>query len=577
VTEQLAQTRFLARRGELSGLLGRLVELATLAGRADLAKTAGELLAHVAEPFLLVVVGEVKTGKSSLLNALLGAEVSAVAPDPCTDRIRIIARDHPGKLPSDNPLLARVTIDHPMLDGIALVDTPGVDSIIDRHQDITEHFIPRADLVLFAFSSLNPYSRVAWDFFDLVAETWRRKVVFVLTQADLATPDQIAVNTARLRELAADRHLAEPTVFVVSATLGTTDPETWGLAALRRHIRDMTARGGHRADKLDATRRSALRLLDVLGQSLARARRELAADLAEADRVRERLGLARQTADREVEVLRARVEAAYLRLSRDFETALAAELTLANMLGRSVTGLLRRRGAPTGPAARLEALSQQFARDLEREVEALARQGAEQVFDDISRHAKGLLDELRRRQAAVPDPGLDALAGQRDRVLAEVTARVEALLADGGPAAGLDARNVSGLDPRAAMGGALVVVGTIFAVAVKGAVLDVTGGVVAAAGALVAGSALFWQRPRVLAALRRGLAEGGQRLRLDLGERLGARLDRIFRELTDRFAPFFREVSARQTALDVLETRRDDLAAAFEAFETETDEDASSA
>lgn len=567
MSEPLALARYLARRDALSALLGRLLELLHLAGRNDLAQTAADLLGHVGEPFLIVVVGEVKTGKSSLLNALLGADVSDVAPDPCTDRIRIIARDPLPEVPDASSLVARVAIDHPLLDGIALVDTPGVDSIIDRHKDITEHFIPRADLILFAFSVLNPYSRSAWDFFDLVAETWRRKVVFVLTQADLASPEQISVNTARLLELAAERNLVDPPVFLVSALRGRTDPDAWGLTALRGHIQDLIARGGHQADKLDAVRRSALRLLEILGQSLDGAGRELAADLAEADRVRERLALARKTADREVEVLRARVEAAYGRLSAEFESALAAELTFGGMVSRSLSGLLRRRGAATGPAARLDELGRRFARDLEREVEGIARQGAEQVFDDIARHARGLLDDLHRRQSVVPDTGLEGLAAQRDRVLDEVTARVEALLADGGPTAGLAARDVAAMDPRAAMGGALVVLGTVFAVAVKGAVLDVTGGVVAALGALVAGSALFWQRPRVLAALRRNLAEGGRRLRLDLGERLQARLDRVFRELDDRFAPFFDEVSSRRTSLQDLLRHRDELAAAFAAFD----------
>ena len=170
----LLESRFLDRRAELSGLMGRLGELTARCGRADLEKVAAELAAHALEPFLFVVVGEVKTGKSSLINALLGATVTDVAPDPCTDRIRIIGRgDAPGETP-EGPLLTRVTLGNPILDGLAIVDTPGVDSIIDRHQEITEEFIPRADLVLFVFSALNPYSRSAWEFFDLASATWRR-------------------------------------------------------------------------------------------------------------------------------------------------------------------------------------------------------------------------------------------------------------------------------------------------------------------------------------------------------------------------------------------------------------------
>jgi len=564
VTPSLLETNFLARRTELSGYLDRLSEVLTQCGRTDLARTAGELRAHVSEPFLFVVVGEVKTGKSSLINALLGATVTDVAPDPCTDRIRIIARSEtPGTIET-GPLLTQVFIDNPILDGLAIVDTPGVDSIIDRHQEITENFIPRADLVLFVFSALNPYSRSAWDFFDLVADAWGRNVAFALSQADLASPEQIAVNSTRLRELAAARGLADPTLFLISATASLEDPEAGGIATLRRHIRDMTANGGHFAGKLDATRRSALRVLDDFGQSLAAQSRELATDMAEADRIRHRLNAARQAAGREAEVLRTRVEAAYTRLSAEFETAFAAELTFGGMIGRSLTGFWRK--TEPGPAAKLRELGEVFGRNLEREVEDIARQGALHIFESVSGYARMLLDELRLRRLAGTGSTTDTLAAQRDRVLAEVADRVEALLAEGGPMAGIDPKSVSGMDPRATVGGALVVLGTIFAVAVKSAVIDVTGGVIAALGALLAGSALFWQRPRVLAAMRRRLAAGGERLRKELDERLSARVDRIFRELAERFEPFFADIDTRRTVLEGLVARQTELDADFRAF-----------
>ncbi|WP_428568199.1 MAG: dynamin family protein [Solidesulfovibrio sp. DCME] len=561
----LLESRFLARRTELSGLVGRLGELAARCGRSDLEAVAAELAQHALEPFFLVVVGEVKTGKSSLINALLDAEVTAVAPDPCTDRIRVITRAaEPGETDA-GALLTRVTLDNPILDGLAIVDTPGVDSIIDRHQEITERFIPRADLVLFVFSALNPYSRAAWDFHDLAAEAWRRNVAFALTQADLATAEQIAVNTARLRELAGQRGMADPTIFLVSSTVSRTDPAAGGIEALRRHIRELTASGGHFAAKLDATRRSALRLLADLATGLEARSRELAADTAEAARIAKRLEAARLAAGREAEVLRTRVEAAYARLSGEFEAAFARELTFTGMLGRSLAGLWRR-GSQAGPAERLKQLGETFAADLEREVESIARQGAQHVFESVTGSAQLLLDELRRQRRDEELPA-DALGEQRQRVLSEVAAGVEALLADGGPLSGLDPGSVTGMDPKAALGGALVVLGTIFAVAVKSTVIDVTGGVVAALGALLAGSALFWQRPRVLAELRRRLAGGGERLRRELDERLAARVDRIFRELTTRFEPFFDDVADRRRSLEALTARRDALEAALAAFD----------
>ena len=563
----LLESRFLARRTELAGLLGQLVELVDRCGRADLADTARELAAHVTEPFLFVVVGEVKTGKSSLINALLGATVTEVAPDPCTDRIRIITRGAQPSETDDGPLLTRVTCDNPILDGLAIVDTPGVDSIIDRHQEITEEFIPRADLVLFVFSALNPYSRSAWEFYDLAAATWKRHVAFALTQADLASPEQIEINSARLRELARERGVSDPVVFLVAATKSLADPEGSGIEALRRHIRALTSTGGHYAAKLDATRRAAAQVAARLGDSLDGVAAELAADAAEADRMRKRLQAARQAAGREAEVLRVRVEGAYAKLSSRFEADFAEELTFGGMLGRAFTGLWRRGGKTAGPAARLGELGETFAKDLEREVDAIARQGAQHIFESVSLAVRTLLDELARRRDAAGGQPTDALTAQRDRVLDEVAGQVEALLADGGPMAGLDPKSVTGMDPKAALGGTLVVLGTIFAVAVKSVVVDVTGGVVAALGALLAGSALFWQRPRVLKEMRRRLAAGGEKLRLELDERLEARVDRIFRELDERFAPFFADIDDRREQLAALAARLTALREALTAFD----------
>jgi GTPase Era involved in 16S rRNA processing len=559
------ESRFLDRRAELSGLVGRLGELTARCGRSDLEKIAAELAAHALEPFLFVVVGEVKTGKSSLINALLGADVTDVAPDPCTDRIRVISRGAAQGEVADGPLLVRVTLDNPILDGLAIVDTPGVDSIIDRHQEITEAFIPRADLVLFVFSALNPYSRSAWEFYDLAAEAWRRNVAFALTQADLATPEQIAVNTARLRELASARGLDDPTVFLVSATQSRDDPEAGGIEALRRHIRALTASGGHFAAKLEATRRAAERVLADLGQTLEARGRELVADEEEAARIAKRLDAARLAAGREAEVLRTRVEAAYARLSGEFEADFARELTFGSMIGRSLAGLWRRKSQP-GPTARLKELGEVFAKALEREVDAIARQGAQHVFESVTGSVRMLLDELRRQRHDRDLPA-DALSAQRDRVLAEAADRVEALLADGGPVSGIDPGSVTGMDPKAALGGALVVLGTIFVVAVKSTVIDVTGGVVAALGAFLAGSALFWQRPRVLAEMRRRMAAGGERLRRELDEGLAARVDRIFRDVTERFEPFFVDIAARRGSLEELTARREALAKALADFD----------
>jgi len=56
---------------------------------------------------LIVIVGEVKAGKSSLINALMGEEVCEVAPGPCTAGIRELVYGGERKILSLGPFRER--------------------------------------------------------------------------------------------------------------------------------------------------------------------------------------------------------------------------------------------------------------------------------------------------------------------------------------------------------------------------------------------------------------------------------------------------------------------------------------
>ena len=77
-------------RVRLSEAIKTLHELIERIKSPELAQNASDLRERVKEPFMFVIVGEVKSGKSSFINALLntGTEVCKVAPDPCTDTIQ---------------------------------------------------------------------------------------------------------------------------------------------------------------------------------------------------------------------------------------------------------------------------------------------------------------------------------------------------------------------------------------------------------------------------------------------------------------------------------------------------------
>ena len=115
-----------------------------------------DLLATLEDLFTIVIVGEFNAGKSSLINTLFGVKLRTEGPIPVDDRISVLryGEEASQRVISDYVLEQFYPID--FLRNITLVDTPGTNSIVQRHQEITEDYIPRADLVLFVTSIDRP-------------------------------------------------------------------------------------------------------------------------------------------------------------------------------------------------------------------------------------------------------------------------------------------------------------------------------------------------------------------------------------------------------------------------------------
>ena len=173
------------------------------------------------EPFLLVVVGEFNAGKSAFINALLAARVLREGVTPTTAAITRLRYAHSYVEHRDGALLE---IGYPLelLRDVAVVDTPGTNAILRQHEQITEHFVPRADLVLFVTSADRPFTETERAFMERI-RTWGKKVVVVLNKVDLLAPGQIEEQVAFVRD-GVERLLGfRPEVFPVSARLAAQD------------------------------------------------------------------------------------------------------------------------------------------------------------------------------------------------------------------------------------------------------------------------------------------------------------------------------------------------------------------
>jgi small GTP-binding protein len=167
--------------------------------------------------FLLVIAGEFNSGKSSFINALLGERVLPEGVTPTTDRINILRH---GPTVSENLLEAYLLErTHPaeVLREINIVDTPGTNAIIRRHEELTRDFVPRSDLVLFVTSADRPFTESERAFLEQIRE-WGKKIVFIVNKVDILTRAEEREQVLRYVEENAAGLLGEtPELFAVSA------------------------------------------------------------------------------------------------------------------------------------------------------------------------------------------------------------------------------------------------------------------------------------------------------------------------------------------------------------------------
>jgi GTPase SAR1 family protein len=210
--------KYLELRSQLGTELGSLIALAHQIGAPEeTLRNLQDLVASLGQPFLFVVVGEVKSGKSSLLNALFGRDFCKVDVLPATDRIYVFKY---GEKAYDVQVSEHVTALYRPIDFLKdfnIVDTPGTNTIVANHQEITEDFVPVADLIVFVFADTNPWAASAWDFLRLIGQQWKKHIVFIVQQSDLREPHEVEIVARHLDQTVLQILGASRPIFAVSA------------------------------------------------------------------------------------------------------------------------------------------------------------------------------------------------------------------------------------------------------------------------------------------------------------------------------------------------------------------------
>lgn len=197
--------------------------------------------------FHLVVVGQFKRGKTSLINALLGADILPVAVVPLTSIVTILQYGetlllqvffNDGKsseitlqeladyvTEKGNPRnvkdVSEVVIFYPspyLKDGVRLIDTPGVGSIYQHNTDVAYHYLPKSDAAIFLLSVDQPMSQAELDFLKDVQE-YANKIFFLLNKADYLNDKELQESLNFSRGVLKDILGGDVRIFPVSAHL----------------------------------------------------------------------------------------------------------------------------------------------------------------------------------------------------------------------------------------------------------------------------------------------------------------------------------------------------------------------
>ena len=200
--------------------------------QSDERRRVEELLSGLDDLFTIVVVGEFNAGKSSLINALFGEKLRTEGPIPVDDRISILRHDETSRSRNVSEFIIEQHYPVDFLRHITLVDTPGTNSIVQRHQEITHDFIPRADLVLFVTSIDRPLSESERTFLHYIRE-WGKKVVFAVNKIDTKSDEELAQVIDYLQTNIRSIFGFDPIIFPVAAKLaleakkGDVPPRDW--------------------------------------------------------------------------------------------------------------------------------------------------------------------------------------------------------------------------------------------------------------------------------------------------------------------------------------------------------------
>jgi len=529
------------KTSQLALMVDKLIEVTHEIGHEKLLITLEELRSKLDAPFTFVIVGEVKSGKSSFINALLDTdkEICKVAPMPMTDTIQQIVYGPEERTEVINPYLKKIYQPVEILKEIAIVDTPGTNTIVEHHQEITEKFIPYSDLIVFVFEAKNPYRQSSWEFFDYINAEWHRKIIFVLQQKDLLPESDLKINFEGVIEHAKKKGLHDPKVFSVSAKLEIEHyKDISGFKEIRMYI-DQNITGGKAPElKFNNNITTLLTISEKLDNSLKPRIRQYEVDIKFRAEIRELIDTQHQKTEKQIHVLTDNLLDSYDNITRQKMGDLQDGLSFISVVKRSFSSIF---GKESSLKEWLNTQAKDFELKLNTSLRDKLQNGIIDVAENIQIMGKLVDNKLRYSETILKnnDEIFADIAERRINVLRDLQQSFSHFMntAENFYDEGMISES-SKMTPNLAAGGGVAIVGVILAAVAQGAVFDITGGVLTAVGVLFAGVTLGLNRSKVISKFEEEIVKGRIKMKEEVSEKLTDYTARIKHKIEANFFEF---------------------------------------
>jgi len=169
------------------------------------------------ELFLIVIAGEYNSGKTAFINTLLGDSFLKTGITPTTDKITILGYGDSQREQIIEPGKSSIELPVPFLRDIRIVDTPGTNAILRKHESLTTDFIPRSDIVIFVTSVDRPFTESERGFLEKIMR-WGKKIIFVINKIDIVENEEDLLEVVDFVSTNAQKLLGlSPVIFTISA------------------------------------------------------------------------------------------------------------------------------------------------------------------------------------------------------------------------------------------------------------------------------------------------------------------------------------------------------------------------